>query len=45
MTKIIKSLTTETNEDIYMHKRQKNGQLRFGDVISLSFQREIFDST
>ena len=25
-----------------MHRRQKNGQLRFGDVICLGYQEDIF---
>ena len=44
-TKLIKSLTTETIEDINMHLRQKNGTLRFGDVITINFQKEIFDTS
>jgi len=27
-----------------MHKRQKQGQLRFGDVICLSFHHDIFNA-
>ena len=45
LTKLIKSLTMETEEDMYMVKRQKNGQLRFGDVITINYQKEIFDKT
>jgi hypothetical protein len=45
LTKLIKSLTIETEEDIYMLKRQKNGQLRFGDVITINYQKEIFDKS
>ena len=35
----------ETDEDMYMNRRQKNGQLRFGDVITINYQKEIFDKT
>jgi len=30
-----------TPEDILMHKRQKHGQLRIGDVILIAFHEEV----
>ena len=41
--KILKSLAIETAQDRIMHKRQKNGQLRFGDVICLTYTQDIFN--
>ena len=39
--KILKSLATVTEQDILSEKRQKHGQLRFGDVILLAFTEEV----
>ena len=39
--KQLKNLAQVTPNDIQMHKRQKNGQLRIGDIICLSFLEEI----
>ena len=35
--KLLKSLATRTEQDVEIDIRQKCGQLRFGDVISLAF--------
>lgn len=36
--KILKSLSPITSEDEVIERRQKHGQLRFGDVVLLAFQ-------
>jgi hypothetical protein len=41
-SKELKNLSTVTSQDVIMHKRQKTGQLRIGDVICLSYIEEIF---
>jgi hypothetical protein len=38
----LKNLATTTDEDIVIEKRQKVGQLRYGDVIVLTFHEDIF---
>jgi hypothetical protein len=40
--KQLRNLATVTPQDINMHKRQQNGQLRIGDVICLSFLEDIY---
>ena len=42
--KAIKGLATVTDHDILAHKRQKQGQLRIGDVIMLAFHEDVFQS-
>ena len=42
--KLIQQIATLTPQDIQMHKRQKQGQLRFGDVVCLSFHHDIFNA-
>jgi len=37
----LKNLATTTDQDIIIEKRQKIGQLRYGDVIALTFQEDI----